>query len=239
MTPNNITNVSCGLDLVNALQTLSDKDKLEKIKMIKEVDANSTEIFVDFLIFRRENELTFPSYLDGFIYETLLNLDMPDDSLLYKEFPTGILPLRTQKNIDYSDLQTLLIKKQFLEADKMTQVKLKELAGLDDREWLYFTDIQKIPSADLATIDKLWRIHSLDRFGFSIQRNIWLKANRDWDKLWGAIGWQINNNLCRYPNEFVWNINGPRGHLPLFNQLRGVQTLSALFNHQIWKDSQA
>lgn len=141
-------------------------------------------------------------------------------------------------SLDYSDLEQLLKEKRFQEADQLTQKKLIQLAGIDNRQWLYFTDINKIPKMDLQAIDQLWRIHSLDKFGFSIQRKLWLKVDKNWDIFLENIGWILNKKThCRYPEEFTWNIQGPVGHLPLFNQLRGSHTLYALFQHPAWEDN--
>nr|YP_010952330.1 conserved hypothetical plastid protein [Gloiopeltis furcata]WMP13999.1 conserved hypothetical plastid protein [Gloiopeltis furcata] len=139
--------------------------------------------------------------------------------------------------MDYKPLQKLLISKHYRQADRLTQIYLCQLAGLDEdskRNWLYFTDIQSLPSEDLATIDMLWRLYSRNKFGFSRQRKIWLSNNCNWEKLWSRIGWKNEGVACRYPDEFMWSIDAPQGHLPLFNQLRGVQVLSALFDHTVW-----
>nr|YP_010338119.1 hypothetical protein MW556_pgp103 [Erythrolobus coxiae]UNJ17704.1 hypothetical protein [Erythrolobus coxiae] len=221
--------------LLESLRALNSNQQIEKIKEIDQNEPNSNEILICFLKDRRHTYDNFPSYVDGFAYQTICQNNYSEIKLsLESEFPSGIIALNTAKNMDYDDLQNLLIHKKFQQADKVTQEKLRTLAEVQNREWLYFTDIQKIPEVDLQTIDKLWRIYSLDKFGFSVQRKIWLQLGKNWMALWPKIGWQVNDNLCRYPNEFVWDLSGPKGHLPLFNQLRGVQVLSALFNHKVW-----
>lgn len=221
--------------LISVFKELKIDKQIEKIEYINENYDNKLDILTQLLMNRKETFDKFPNHVDGLIYDILYNSKCVESQELLKQvFPNGIVPLNTAKNIEYKDLQKLLAEKKFLEADKMTQQKLCQLADLVDREWLYFTDVARIPDLDLYTIDKLWRIHSLNKFGFSIQRNIWIKSNQDWNILWKNIGWSINNSLCEYPNEFIWQIEGPRGHLPLSNQLRGVQTLSALFNHKAW-----
>jgi GUN4-like. len=88
--------------------------------------------------------------------------------------------------------------------------------------------------ADLQTINTLWKVHSEGKFGFSVQREIWLGSGKNWDKLWPLIGWKKGNNWTRYPQEFIWDLSAPRGHLPLSNQLRGVQPFAALMAHPAW-----
>jgi len=131
-----------------------------------------------------------------------------------------------------------LISNNFKTANQLTQIYLQQLAGLDKnnkRKWLYFTDILNLPIKDLRTIDLLWRIYSENQFGFSIQKQIWIYNDKNWEKFWHTIGWKINQKNMRYPDEFIWNKNAPTGHLPLSNQLRGVQVLTALFMHPALK----
>lgn len=195
------------------------------------------------LEYRFLDEHTEINFIDGIIFELLLNSkDLPFANQLKTAYPSGIVPLRSDVNIDYSFLQKLLLDKQFQQADQVTQAKLCELSQAVDkhsRSWLYFTDISSLPSTDLQTIDKLWQVHSKGLFGVSVQRRIWLANNTNWDKFWNKVGWKIDNVACRYPQEFIWNIDAPAGHLPLFNQLRGVQVLVALFDHPVWLDTAA
>jgi len=53
-------------------------------------------------------------------------------------------------------------------------------------------------------------------------------------KFWEQIGWVKQGQWLRYPNEFEWSLDAPEGHLPLWNQLRGVQALERLFTHDVW-----
>nr|YP_010335748.1 hypothetical protein MW631_pgp154 [Chroothece richteriana]UNJ14154.1 hypothetical protein [Chroothece richteriana] len=178
--------------------------------------------------------------VDGIIYETLLQKPHSEvQTFLQKQFPDGIVMLNSTKNIEYTSLQKALVNKDFLLSDKITQKKLCELANIDlhQRDWLYFTDVIDLPIEDLYTIDTLWKVHSLNRFGFSIQTQIWNTLKPNHEKLFTKIHWTINQNLCRYPQEFTWDISAPKGHLPLFNQLRGSQALITLLSHKAWKTS--
>lgn len=149
---------------------------------------------------------------------------------------TGIVPLHSERNIDYTPLEQLLIQQDFLAADRMTLQLLCQLAGeaAVQRKWLYFTEVNSFPIPDLLSINHLWLNYSEGKFGFSVQREIWLSLGKNWDKFWPKIGWKNGNNWTRYPNEFVWDLNAPRGHLPLSNQLRGVQVMASLLSHPAW-----
>ncbi len=138
--------------------------------------------------------------------------------------------------LDYTQLETLLAAQDFLAADQMTLAKLCELAGTLalKRGWVYFSEVERFAADELQTIDGLWLKYSDNRFGFSVQRTLWLKAGKNWEKLWPVLGWKSGNEWTRYPQEFIWTLEAPRGHLPSSNQLRGVRVMNVLLNHPAW-----
>lgn len=175
----------------------------------------------------------------GQIYQTLYNANSPENrDFLQTHFPTGLIPLRSSQGIDYAPLQQSLLEQDFQKSDRLTLDKLCELAGDNalERKWLYFTQVQNFPIPDLQTIDNLWLIHSGGKFGFSVQREIWLGSSKNFPTLWEKIGWRKGNNWTRYPYEFTWDLTAPRGHLPLSNQLRGVRVISSLLTHPAWNN---
>jgi hypothetical protein len=146
------------------------------------------------------------------------------------------LILRSQRGIDYTSVQQALIQHDFQQADLLTLQKLCELAGSGaaQRQWLYFTEVDNFPSLDLQTLNELWLQYSGGKFGFAVQRELWLGVGKNWERLWPKIGWKSGNNWTRYPNGFTWSLDAPRGHLPLSNQLRGVRVMASLLNHPTW-----
>ncbi len=156
---------------------------------------------------------------------------------LKEKFPDGLVDLNSEKNIDYRELQQLLVEQKFQEADALTRVKLWELAGKAAiaRKWVYFTEVEKFPTIDLNTIDLLWQVYSEGKFGYRIQRQMWLSVGKDYNKLWTKLKWKAGNKWTKYPQEFIWDLTAPVGHLPLSNQLRGVRVIDALFNHLTWQ----
>lgn len=165
------------------------------------------------------------------LYQTGLAVDR-----LKQLFPTGIVPLKSASNIDYHPLQQLLIQQAWLEADKLHNLKLCEAASESalQRKWIYFTEVSLLSICDLRTLNALWVAHSDGRFGYSVQREIWLGTGKNWDKFWPKIHWKEGNIWTRYPGGFNWSLDAPRGHLPLSNQLRGVQAMNALLTHPAW-----
>jgi hypothetical protein len=176
----------------------------------------------------------------GSVYQALLAGDsIAATEFIQTQFPLGVVPLRSDAGVDYVPLQNFLAAQDFQAADKLTLQNLCQLASpaAVQRNWLYFTEVGQFPSPDLQTINALWLAHSGGRFGFSVQREIWLSVGKDWEKLWTKIGWKADNNWTRYPQGFTWDLTAPRGHLPLSNQLRGVRAIAALLNHPAWSQS--
>ncbi|PZU98827.1 MAG: hypothetical protein DCE90_03190 [Pseudanabaena sp.] len=192
---------------------------------------------LDEFIQTRKSANTEVSWIDGKIHQTLLQSDLPKAiELVQLHYPNGVVTLRSDKAIDYQQIQILLAKQEFEEADRLTSKKLCEAASVDAlaRGWLYFTEAKSIPINDLLTINQLWLVYSEGKFGFSVQRKIWLSVGKGWDKFWLKIGWKKDGSFTRYPNEFIWSLEAPRGHLPLSNQLRGNKTMQAIFSHPAW-----
>jgi len=218
------------------LQLTSGSEKVQQqlIPTLATLGNTGLDVLMEFLLQRRSNPR---SGVDGTAYQILRTADSTSaKEFLQTYFPTGIVPLHSERAIDYIPLQQLLAIQDFQAADRMTLQKLCELAGSAavQRKWLYFTEVENFPAPDLQTINTLWVVHSEGKFGFSIQREIWLSLGKNWEKFWTKIGWKNGNSWTRYPNEFTWNLTAPKGHLPLSNQLRGNRAIAALFSHPAW-----
>ncbi|KYC35698.1 hypothetical protein WA1_07785 [Scytonema hofmannii PCC 7110] len=204
------------------------------IPQLANLGEGGLDVLMEFLYERRKNPAT---WVDGKVYQVLYTSDSPKaKEFLQNNFPSGIVPLKSDCNIDYSPIQKLLAAQDFQAADRITIQKMCELAGPTaiQRKWLYFTEVENFPATDLQTLNTLWVVHSEGKFGFSVQREIWLSLGKNWDNLWEKIGWKKGNNWTRYPNEFTWNLSAPKGHLPLSNQLRGVRVMASLLSHSAW-----
>ncbi len=228
-------------DSYSQFPSLTEKKQLQIIPEL----VNSDEgigVLKDFLL---ENKSQFTNLVVGKIYQTLYQLDNSEVSkFLENYFPTGIVPLesdakgtdKTPRKIDYLPLQNALVEQNFQQADLITLEKLCELAGQAAlaRKWVYFSEVDNFPDTDLKTIDRLWLMHSEGKFGYSVQRQIWLSLGCDFNKLWTKINWKNGNNWTRYPHEFIWDLSAPPGHLPTSNQLRGAKVITSLFQHPVW-----
>ncbi|KAJ1387863.1 GUN4-like [Sesbania bispinosa] len=148
----------------------------------------------------------------------------------------------TSQAISFDLLRELLSAKNFQQADEETRRLIIVLAGeaAQKRGYVFFSEVQFISETDLKTIDELWREHSDNKFGYSVQKRILEKVQGDFTKFFIKIGWmkKLDTEMEQYnyrsfPTEFMWELNDdtPEGHLPLTNALRGTQLLSNILNH--------
>jgi hypothetical protein len=212
----------------------SEKVQQQLLPQLANLGNGGLDILMEFLLKRRDHPAT---WIDGKAYQALYTADSPEArEFLQQNFPQGIVPLKSESGIDYKPLQELLAKSDFQAADSMTLQKMCELAGPGTvkRKWLYFTEVENFPVTDLQTINNLWVVHSEGKFGFSVQRDIWLGLGKNWDNFWPKIGWKDGINWTRYPQGFIWTLEAPKGHLPLSNQLRGVRVIASLLAHPAW-----
>lgn len=79
--------------------------------------------------------------------------------------------------------------------------------------------------ADFRTVDALWRTASNNKFGYSVQKDVFVQCQRRWGKFFKAIDWVQgeDDNYRKWPMEFNYSLDAPKGHLPLTNALRGTQ----------------
>lgn len=142
--------------------------------------------------------------------------------------------LSSDMNIDYSNFRDMLAAGDFRAADAESRHLLIDMAGdrAVKRGWVYFSEVKSIPVKDLQTLDNLWRHFSNGKFGFSAQRKIWRQNKGVWAKFALAVSWFTDPFTNRnWPEEFVYTLDAPAGHLPLTNAIRGGQVMQELMIH--------
>ena len=214
----------------------SEKNQLKLVSQLLDEGETGLDILMDWMSQLAQLDRSDNLAL-GKAYQSLYLNDNPRiQQFLTAHYPYGVVQLNSERNIDYQPLQQLLAQQDFQGADVVTLQKLCELAGpaAKMRKWLYFTEVESIPVTDLQTIDRLWLMSSEGKFGFSVQRRVWLSVGKNFSQLWSKIDWKSGNSWTRYPKEFTWNLSAPKGHLPLSNQLRGVRVIDAIFAHPAW-----
>ena len=218
----------------HSIYSESEKNQLKTVERLLAGDESDWKILQDWMVDVKDSS---PNLALGKAYQALYLNPQPEvKEFLAQHFPLGTVPLESEREIDYRSLQQLLAQQDFQGADVVTLQKMCELAGAAaiERKWIYFTEVANLPTTDLITLDRLWLMSSAGKFGFSVQRRIWLSVGKDYTKLWHKIGWKSGNSWTRYPKEFTWNLSAPKGHLPLSNQLRGVRVIDTIFAHPAW-----
>ena len=136
----------------------------------------------------------------------------------------------------YSHLENLLITQQWKEADQETRKLILQSVGREKQGWLNHESIINFPSKDLVAINQLWVKYSLSRFGFSVQKKIWLKVGTQVDyktesKLGDYLGWRSRGVEKSY-DDLTFSLEAPLGHLPRgFGGLSFILLFNFLLSH--------
>ena len=132
----------------------------------------------------------------------------------------GDVPLVSAVGVDYTKLHDLLAAKKWKEADLETDKRMLEVAGRESQGWFRLEDVENFPCLDLGTIDKLWIKYSNGKFGFSVQKQIYLSVGgtKEYDqKVWEAfgdkVGWRQGSLWLNY-SELTFTEKHCTGHLP-------------------------
>ncbi len=144
-----------------------------------------------------------------------------EPSEVASETPLNSVKLESERGVDYSQLEKLLGEKNWRAADEETSVKMLEVMQQNSRGYLTEEDIRKFPAVDLQTIDQLWVRYSHRRFGFSVQKGLWVKSGGKpavydatvWEKFGDRVGWRIDNEWVYY-YELNFTSKAKPGHLP-------------------------
>jgi hypothetical protein len=130
--------------------------------------------------------------------------------------------LSSEVDIDYSPLQALLKAQRWGEADLATLGMMLMAANCEESGWDE-ESIRRFPCTDLQTIDRLWVKYSNGRFGFSVQKTIYLTCGgkpdyrhdeRVWEKFGNYIGWK-NKKSWLYYSDLTFSNEAPIGHFPV------------------------
>jgi hypothetical protein len=104
------------------------------------------------------------------------------------------------------------------------------IAKREDEGYLDVESIKKFPCEELRTIDKLWVDYSNGKFGFSVQKKVWIACGGvpgkyDYDvykKFADQVGWRRSGNWLGYDEltlelelgELEWKEVVKYAHLP-------------------------
>jgi len=127
--------------------------------------------------------------------------------------------LKSAQGVDYTRLRDLLAAGKWKEADQETRKVMLKAARRETEGYFTKESIDNFPCDDLRTIDQLWVKYSQGRFGFSVQKKIWLECGGKVDhktecKLGDRVGWRRGGNWLNYDDLTFNNKQAQEGHLP-------------------------
>lgn len=129
----------------------------------------------------------------------------------------ALLVVREELPERYGALVNYLANGRWREADEETYEVMTQVAGGD----LTAQRLQEFPREDLRIIDQLWVKFSGGRFGFSVQKLIYVEAGNPldgeyhketWKQFCDRNGWLVNGN---YFDNLIFSTDAPNGHLPV------------------------
>ena len=133
------------------------------------------------------------------------------------------VPLESEKSANYTKLRDLLKAQKWKEADQETYRLMITIVGREEGDYFRTGDLLNFPCKDLKTIDGLWVQASQGRYGFSVQKEIYVRcggkldgkypSNKIWQKFCTEVGWCVNDSWKNY-DDLTWNSIHVPGHLP-------------------------
>ncbi|WP_017297613.1 GUN4 domain-containing protein [Nodosilinea nodulosa] len=153
----------------------------------------------------------------------------PTTTLVQK--PTPAQPaedddLSSEKGVDYRKLRDLLKAGQWRESDRETARRMLEAVERKENDWIREKELLNFPCTDLKMIDALWVKYSYGKWGFSVQKRIYvecgakLDSNYPGDKIWHEfchrVGWRKGNAYVNYSSLTFDLKNSPVGEFPVW-----------------------
>jgi hypothetical protein len=129
---------------------------------------------------------------------------------------------------NYQELENLLNAQNWKEADQKTTEIMLKVAGQIANPPSGFTDysLSHFSCTDLRKLDQLWVHYSHDRFGFTVQKQIWDQSAGEtpYEKaihFAKTVGWPVHDGAISaglpYERSLNFTNTAPPGHLPVIN----------------------
>jgi hypothetical protein len=131
-------------------------------------------------------------------------------------------PTNEPTTVSFQKLETLLKAGKWRDADEETWNLMLKLTKREQEGWLRVEDVKNFPRQELRKMDQLWVKYSNGKFGFSVQKQIWLElggkldGEPDYDtyvKLSQRVGWRKNDDKVQL-KDYTYSTNALPGHLP-------------------------
>ena len=152
--------------------------------------------------------------------------------------PRRLVELKSGLGLDYTNLSDLLFAKKWQKANEETEQLMLKCANREKEGWLDEENCENFPQEELRIMDDLWVKYSDGRFGFSVQKKIWIDCvgtigdiNFDYvfSKFCGRNGWRKGDTVVSSYLDLTFNINAPQGHLPMLRGLGSCAVVLCIF----------
>ncbi|MEB3282915.1 MAG: GUN4 domain-containing protein [Lyngbya sp.] len=156
---------------------------------------------------------------------------IPEDYSLKGDKIKKLFEVQPELNLShYYKLRSLLEEGKWREADEETYRVMLKVANREDEDWLNEDAIKNFPCKDLQIIDQLWVKYSEGKFGFSVQKEIYLKVggNPDvkipsdevWYNFCDKVGWRQKNRWMNHDERLdIDDTSAIVGHLPTWMKI--------------------
>jgi hypothetical protein len=133
-------------------------------------------------------------------------------------FPERITIISEATGVDYTQLRDLLAKKKWEKADQETVNLMLKVVHKEKEGSFEYEDMNYFPCYDLNIINQLWIRASDEKFGFSVQKDIYANSSGDeydrLENLGNLVGWFKNGHIIEY-SDLTFDLNkAPSGHFP-------------------------
>jgi len=110
----------------------------------------------------------------------------------------------------YHSLESFLSEGKWKEADEETTRLMLQLGDQNRKGYLDVEDCRNFPKEELRTIDKLWLKYSNGKFGFSVQKEIYLEVG-------GKLNDYHYDSYKKMSDRIGWSDTetAPRGYFPV------------------------
>jgi predicted NACHT family NTPase len=195
--------------------------------------ANATQFIISLLEFEEQaaRDLAYEcfKYLKAANRRIDPNLEKAINRRIDPNLEQAIATLESTVEMSlYQQLETFLKNGQWKEADQETDRLMLQIVGKEADQYFSVEDIENFPCEDLRAIDKLWVDYSQGKFGFSVQKKVWMDCGGvpgEYD-YWGVykkfaeqVGWQTNGEWLNYESITFLYWRSKNAHLPVGDKM--------------------
>ena len=160
------------------------------------------------------------STLDGINPDYVIEL--VDEPLFYDDVADIVL------DAHYADLAHYLQNGQWKEADDETYRLMITEVGKEVGQWFDREELLSFPCEPLKAIDGLWVKHSGGKFGFSVQKEMYLECGGIPDGKYYKEAWSKLCQMNKWDDSVSYDLKSPIGHLPQMQMWGGLGGLGMI-----------